>query len=316
MKILICDKLDEESLNKIRDAGLDVTYRAGMSPEELIATVPGYGVMVVRRSTHVTREVIDTATDLKLIVRAGVGLDNVDVKHAKERGVEVINTPGAATVSVAEHTIGLMISLARNIPQGYSSTREGRWERKKYTGSELMGKTLGLIGFGRIGQETAARARAFGMKVIAYDPILEPEIAGRLDTPLMGFDELLARSDYISLHIPLAPETKYIINAETIAGMKKGVRIINCARGGLVDEKALAEAIESGHVAGAAFDVFENEPPGPANPLLALENFICVPHLGAYTAEGQARVGAEVARIVIEFVRHDYGRRASCFPAS
>lgn len=301
MKILICDKLDENSLNKLKNSGLDVTYKTGMKPDELIAAVPGYSVMVVRSATKVTKEVIDAAKNLKLIVRAGVGLDNVDVAHAKEKNIDVKNTPGVTTVSVAEHTIGLMLALARNIPQGYMALMNGRWDRKKYAGFEIMGKTLGLIGFGRIGQETAKRAKAFGMKVLAYDPILDPNAANKLDVLLINLDELLSQSDYISLHIPLTPETMHIINAGTIAKMKRGARIINCARGGTIDEEALANAIKKGHIAGAAFDVFEKEPPDTNNPLLKLEQFICVPHLGASTAEGQARAGAEVARIVLEF---------------
>lgn len=301
MKILICDKMDENSLNKIKGAGLDVTYKTGMTPDELKATVPEYDVMVVRSATKVTKEIIDAAKNLKLIVRAGVGLDNVDAVHAREKNIEVKNTPGATTVSVAEHTIGLMLALARNIPQGYASLKGGKWDRKKYAGSELMGKTLGLIGLGRIGQETARRAEAFGMKVVAYDPILDPAAAEKLGILLIGLDELLAQSDYISLHVPLIPETRHMINAQTISKMKKGARIINCARGGTIDEEALASALASGHIAGAAFDVFEKEPPEAGNPLLRLENFICVPHLGASTAEGQARAGAEVARIVIEW---------------
>lgn len=301
MKVLICDKLDDNSLNKIRSAGIDVTYKTGMTPDELIATLPGYDVMVIRSATKVKKDIIDAATNLKLVVRAGVGLDNVDVAHAKEKNVEVKNTPGVTTTSVAEHTIGLMIALARNIPQGCASIKDGRWDRKKYAGFELFGKTLGLIGMGRIGQETAKRAKAFGMNIIAYDPLIDPDIASKNDIELIELNEMLGKADYVSLHVPLTPETKHLINAETIAKMKKGARLINCARGGTVDEDALANAIKEGHIAGAAFDVFEKEPPEADNALLSLEQFICVPHLGASTAEGQARAGAEVANIVINF---------------
>lgn len=303
MKVLVCDKLGDKSLNAIRDAGIDVTYKTGMSPEELKKTVPNYDVIVVRSATRVTREIIDAAKNLKLIARPGVGLDSIDVKAAGEKGIEVRNTPDATTASVAEHTIGLMLALARNIPQGYKSIKEGRWDRKKYSGSELMGKTLGLIGFGRIGRETAKRAQAFGMSVIAYDP-LAPKDAGKgLGIPLLSLDDVLGKSDYISIHVPLIPETRHMINAGSIKKMKKGVRIINCARGGIVDENAVASAIKAGHVAGAAFDVFEKEPPEAENPLLALEQFISVPHLGASTAEGQARAEDEVAKIVIEYCK-------------
>jgi len=303
MKVLICDKLDENSLNTIKEAGIDVTYKPGMTPDELIATVPEYNVMVVRSATKATRAVIEAATNLKLIVRAGVGIDNIDVEAAKEKNVKVQNTPGATTNSVVEHTIGLMLALARNIPQGYMSLKEGRWDRKKYAGTELLGKTLGLIGFGRIGQEAAKRAQAFGMDVVAYDPVIPQDSGKELGIPLLSLDDVLAKSDYLSLHVPLIPQTKHMINAETISKMKKGAKVINCARGGTIDEEALANAIKEGHISGAALDVFEKEPPDANNPLLGLEEFICVPHLGASTKEGQARAGAEVAKIVIEFCK-------------
>ena len=302
MKVLICDKLDDNSISKMKDAGVDLTVKTGMKPEELIATIPEYDVMVVRSATKAKREIIEAAKNLKLIVRAGVGIDNIDVGAAKERNIEVRNTPGATSVTVAEHTIGLMLALARNIPQGYASLNEGRWDRKKYAGTELMGKNLGLIGFGRIGHEVSTRAKAFGMTVVSYDPIIDPKIAEESGVPLVSLDELLSKSDYISLHVPLLPTTKHMINAETIAKMKKGAKIINCARGGTIDEEALANAIKEGHISGAAFDVFEIEPPDGNNPLIGLEAFIGVPHLGASTAEGQARAGLDVANIVIDFV--------------
>jgi len=301
MKVLICDKLDDNSINTIKEAGLDVTFKTGMTPDELKTTLPGFDIMVVRSATKATKDVIDAGTDLKLIVRAGVGLDNVDVAHAKEKGVEVRNTPGATTNSVAEHALGLMLALARNIPQGYKSLQEGRWDRKKYAGSELHGKTLGLIGFGRIGQETARLSRAFGMDIIAYDPILDPAVAKEHNVPLLDLDDFLSKADYVSLHVPLIPQTKHMLNAETIAKMKKGARIVNCARGGTIDEEALASAIKEGHIAGAAFDVFEKEPPETSNPLFELDAFIGVPHLGASTKEGQARAGTEVASIIVNF---------------
>lgn len=305
MKILVSDKLDENSVNKMKDAGLDITVKTGMTPDELKATIPGFDVIVIRSATKVRKEIIDAGSNLKLIVRAGVGLDNVDLDAAKVKNIEVKNTPGVTTNSVAEHTLGLMLALARNIPQGAASIKAGNWDRKKYAGFELKDKTLGLIGFGRIGQDVGKLASAFGMNIVAYDPILKPEVIKEYGAKPVPLDELLKTSDYISLHVPLTPETKHMINAETILKMKKGVRIVNCARGGTIDEEALAGAIKEGHVSGAAFDVYENEPPEKNNPLIALEQFIGVPHLGASTAEGQARAGQEVARIVIEYATQE-----------
>jgi D-3-phosphoglycerate dehydrogenase len=303
MKVLISDKLDENSINQIKDAGVDVTVKTGMTPDELKATIPEFDVIVIRSATKVKADILDAATNLKLVVRAGVGLDNVDIEHAKTKNVEVKNTPGVTTISVAEHTIGLMLALARNVPQACASIKDGKWDRKKYGGTELLDKTLGLIGFGRIGHEVANRAKAFGMNVIAFDPIMEAKDVEKFGAKNVELNELFETADYISLHVPLNEKTKHMINAEAISKMKRGTRIINCARGGTIDETALATAIKEGHIAGAAFDVYESEPPGKENPLVELEQFIGVPHLGASTAEGQARAGAEVAKIVIQFTK-------------
>lgn len=303
MKILVSDKLDEQSISKMKNAGLDVTVKTGMTPEELKSLIKDFEVIVIRSATKVRKEIIDAAPKLKLIVRAGVGLDNVDVEHARQRDIIVRNTPGATSVSVAEHTIGLMLTLARHLPQACQSLKDGVWEKKKFGGTELFEKTLGLIGFGRIGQEVASRAIAFGMTVIAYDPILDPKVIEEHGAKPVDLEKLFTKSDYISLHVPLTKDTKHIINSKSLAKMKKGVRIVNCARGGTIDETALATAIKEGQVAGAALDVFEKEPPEKDNPLIALEQFVGAPHLGASTAEGQARAGDEVADIVIEFAR-------------
>lgn len=303
MKVLVCDKLDDNAVNKMKNAGLDVTVKTGMSPDELKGFIKDYDVMVVRSATRATKDIIDAGENLKLIIRAGVGLDNVDQVAAKEKCVDVRNTPGVTSISVAEHTFGLMLALARHLPQAGASIRAGKWEKKKFAGTELFEKTLGLIGLGRIGQEVAARAKAFGMKVVAFDPLLDKSVADSLGIPLMSLDELYKISDYISLHVPLIPDTKHMINKETISKMKKGVRIVNCSRGGTVDEQALANAIKEGYVAGAAFDVFEKEPIEETNPLIGLDAFIGAPHLGAAAAEGQARAGDGVANIAIEFSR-------------
>lgn len=303
MKVIICDRLEKESIDKMREEGIVPTIHTGMTPAELVETIPAYHIMIVRGATKVTREVINAASNLKLIVRPGVGLENIDKTAAKERGITVKNTPIATTISVAEHTFGLILALARHVPQGDHAIRNGIWDRKKYTGAEVHGKTLGLIGFGRIGQEVALRALSFGMKVVANDPFIDSKSVRSLNIPLIDLDELLKTSDYISLHVPFMPTTTHMIDSHVIDKMKQGVRIINCSRGGIVDEEALAAAIKTGQVAGAAFDVFEKEPPDRDNPLLKLDSFICSPHIGAYTAEGQARASEEAARIVIEFVR-------------
>jgi len=303
MKILICDKLDDNAIKRIKDAVPEVTYKTEMSPEELIETIPDYDAMVVRSATKVTQSVIKAGKNLKLIVRAGVGLDNVDVEFAHEKKIEVKNTPGVTTVSVAEHTIGLMIALARYIPQADAGLKNGRWDRKKYSGTELMGKTLGIVGLGRIGKEVSIRAEVFGMNILASDPHKSTAFGKEHHISLTALDELLSASDYVSLHLPLKPETKNMFDKATLSKMKKGSFFINTARGGIVDERALADLISNGHIAGAAFDVFEKEPPEADNPLLKLDQVILAPHLGASTTEGQLKAGAEVAEIIINFCK-------------
>jgi D-3-phosphoglycerate dehydrogenase len=301
MKILICDGLDSAAVKQMEQDGHHVTLKKGITADELMQLILDAEVVVVRSATKITAQVLEHANKLKLVVRAGVGLDNVDAVAAQAKGVSVANTPAATSISVAEHAFALMLALARHIPQGDKTTKEGKWERKALEGTELYNKTLGILGFGRIGQEVAKRAKAFHMDVIVCDTVLDSEIVNALEVEAVTLDELLKRSDYLSLHLPINDKTRNIINADRISTMKKGVRVINTARGGLIDEAALIKAIQSGQVAGAAFDVYEKEPPAKDLPLFSVPQIICVPHLGASTAEGQLRAGSEVARIIREF---------------
>lgn len=298
MNVLICDPTDPAALKMITDAGIEVIDRSDITPEELLEEILQYQCMVVRSRTKVRKPVIDAAENLKAIVRAGVGLDNIDVDYAKSKGIKVLNTPSASTQSVAELTVGYLFALARNIPQMTASMREGKWEKKSFKGIEVAGKTLGLIGSGRIGQAVAQRAVALGMKVLAYDPYIE-ELP---DVELVDYDQLLKRSDFISLHVPHTEETHHIVDAAALEKMKDGVRIINCARGGTIDEDALYQAVISRKVAGAALDVFEEEPPKDTN-LFSLDQVIGSPHIGAGTFEAKERVGQVAAQKVISALK-------------
>jgi D-3-phosphoglycerate dehydrogenase len=298
MKVLICDPVSEDCKQALTEAGVSFDVKTDMTPDQLKAQVPGYQAMVVRSATRVTADVIDAATDLKLIVRGGVGLDNIDTKRAQAKGVEVKNTPMANSASVAELAIGFMFALSRHIVRGTVGLREGKWEKKALKGGELAGKTLGLLGVGRIGRITAEKALALGMKIVAHDPYVDA--VGGLDVTMRPLDEVLKTADYISLHLPLTDETRHVIGRAQFGKMKDGVCIVNCARGGTIDEAALYEALTSGKVAGAALDVFETEPV-TRNKLFELDNVIGTPHIGAATQEAQDRVGAEVASILIEY---------------
>ncbi len=300
MKLLVCDPTDEKAIAAMREAGIEVDVRDDISPEELETAIGEYDAIVVRSRTKVRAPLIDKAAKLKLVIRGGVGLDNIDVEYARSKGIEVRNTPAASSNSVAELTLGYLLALARRIPQAAASMKEGRWEKKAFSkGIELSGKTLGLIGCGRIGSLVAQKAAALGMKVLFYRRA-HTEVPGATQ---VSMDELLARSDYISLHVPHTPETHYIIGAEEFAKMKDGVCIINCGRGGTLDEAALYDAIQSGKVAGAALDVFEDEKEERGQRLMALDQVIGSPHIGAGTKEAKARVGDEVAQIAIQFAR-------------
>jgi D-3-phosphoglycerate dehydrogenase len=298
MKVIICDATDPKALKIIEEAGIEVVNQPDITPEELLETIPDYPCMVVRSRTKVTRDVIDAGTSLKAIVRAGVGLDNIDVPYAKEKGILVLNTPTASTQSVAELTLGYMLALARLLPQMTASMRDGKWDKKAFTGIEVAGKTLGLIGSGRIGLAVADRAISLGMSVVAYDPYVT-ELA---NIELLDLDGLLARADFISLHVPHTDETHNILDQSAFGKMKDGVRIINCGRGGTIDEDALYQAVVSGKVAGAALDVYAEEPLVDSK-LYSLDQIIGSPHVGAGTNEAKARVGEIAAQKVIEALK-------------
>jgi D-3-phosphoglycerate dehydrogenase len=296
MKILICDKTEKEYIEQMRAAGLTVDVRDDITPEELTNVLPAYDGMVVRSRTKVRQPLIDLCPNLKVIVRGGAGLDTIDHEYARSKGIAVMNTPLANSASVAELAIGFMFMLARSLYKATSTMKAETWDKKSFTGDEIGGKTLGVIGFGTIGKETARRAMALGMKVVAYDPYV-PAANG---VELVTLNDLLARADYISLHLPKTKESANMIGAGQFSRMKNGVRISNCARGGIINEDALYEALTSGKVAGAALDVFDEEPPTDWK-LLKLDNVIGSPHIGAGTREAQARVGAEVAEKLIAF---------------
>ncbi|MCQ3936674.1 MAG: 3-phosphoglycerate dehydrogenase [Chloroflexi bacterium] len=298
MKIIVCDKTEKEYIEQMRAAGLTVDVRDDITPEDLMKELPNYDGMVVRSRTKVRKDLIDACPNLKVIVRGGVGLDTIDHEYAKSKGIAVMNTPMASSASVAELAIGYMFMLARSLYKAAASMKAEKWDKKAFEGDEIGGKTLGLIGIGNIGRETAKRALALGMTVIAYDPYVK-EADG---IQLVSLDDLLARSDYISLHLPKTRESANMIGAEQFAKMKNGVRIVNCARGGIIDENALYDALTSGKVAGAALDVFAEEPPTDWK-LMKLDNVIASPHIGASTKEAQARVGAEVAEKLIAFAK-------------
>jgi D-3-phosphoglycerate dehydrogenase len=298
MKILVCDKTEKEAIERMRAAGLQVDVRDDITPEDLPKVLPDYEGMVVRSRTKVRQPLIDVCPNLKVIVRGGVGLDTIDAEYARAKGITVMNTPMASSASVAELAIGYMFALARSIYPATSSIKAEKWEKKLFEGDEIGGKTLGLIGIGNIGKEVARRARALGMTVLAFDPYVKAAEGVRLVT----LDELLAAADYISLHLPKTKESAGMIGKDQLAKMKNGVRIVNCARGGIIDEAALYEALTSGKVAGAALDVYAEEPPTDWK-LMKLPNVIGSPHIGAATHEAQGRVGAEVADKLIEFAK-------------
>ncbi|MDP1545606.1 MAG: hydroxyacid dehydrogenase [Anaerolineales bacterium] len=300
MKIIICDKTEKEYIEQMRAAGLTVDVRDDITPEDLMTTLPAYDGMVVRSRTKVRKDLIDVCPNLKVIVRGGAGLDTIDHEYAKTKGIAVMNTPLANSKSVAELAIGYMLMLARSLYKASETMKAEKWEKKAFIGDEIGGKTLGLIGIGNIGKETAKRAIAMDMTVVAYDPYVKETTNG---IKLVTLDELLAQADYISLHLPKTKESTGMIGAEQFARMKNGVRIINCARGGIVNEDALYEALTSGKVAGAALDVFNEEPPTDWK-LAKLDNVIASPHIGAATKEAQARVGAEVAEKLIAFSKN------------
>ncbi|HWQ60825.1 MAG TPA: phosphoglycerate dehydrogenase [Negativicutes bacterium] len=298
MKILVADQVAEQGLALLRDAH-EVDVRTKLAAAELTRIIPAYDALVVRSETKVTKAVIEAAEKLRVIGRAGVGVDNIDVEAATRRGIIVLNAPDGNTIAATEHTIAMMLALARNIPQAHQSLRQGEWRRSSFIGVEVRGKTLGILGLGRIGLGVAKRALALEMRVLAYDPFINDEQAKALDIELNELDDVLAGADFLTLHLPLTPDTRHLLNAAALDKVKAGVRIINCARGGIIDEAALAAAITSGRVAGAAVDVFETEPLDPASPLVGLDNVVLTPHLGASTAEAQVGVAVDVAQGIL-----------------
>jgi len=316
MKILVSDPMSEEGLKILRDIKeFEVYVKTDLKPEALKEIVKDYDALLVRSATKVTKDIIDSATKLKVIGRAGVGLDNVDLEAATQKGIIVMNTPAGNTISTAEHTMSMILALSRNIPQANASTKKGEWKRSKFMGVELYNKALGIVGLGRIGKEVARRALSFGMKVKAYDPFLSREAAQGLGIEVTELKELLEHSDYITVHTPLTEETKHMISTKEFALMKKGVRVINCARGGIIDEEALINAVKEGKVAGAALDVFEKEPLSPESELLKLDNIITTCHLGASTEEAQVNVAIEVAEIVRDALLGRGIRNAANYPS-
>lgn len=302
-RILVADKLAKQGLEILRSAPeVEIEEASGLKPPELAERVGPFDGLIVRSGSRVTAEVIEKAHNLKVIGRAGIGVDNIDVEAATKRGIVVMNTPAGNNVTTAEHTISMMLSLARLIPQATASMKAGKWEKTKFTGTEVYNKTLGIIGIGNIGSLVAERALGLKMKVVAYDPFISREAAQRFGVELASFDEVLQRADFLTIHTPLTDETRGMINAQAFARMKPGVRLVNCARGGIVDEAALEAAIREGKVAGAALDVFEQEPVPPDHPLLKLDAVICTPHLGAATEEAQINVAVAIARQVVNFL--------------
>lgn len=303
--VLVPDDVNQKAIDLLENrAGIRVTAPGKMERAALLDGLADVDALVIRSAVRADAELIEAAPRLKAIARAGVGVDNVDLPKATAKGVVVMNTPGGNTISTAEHVFGLMLALTRHIPQGHQSLAAGRWERKSFVGGELKGKTLGIIGLGRVGQALAVRAQAFDMTVIACDPYLPPAAADAIDVALIGLEEVYARSDYLSLHALVTDETRHIIRADSIALMKDGIRIINAARGALVNSADLSIALQQGKVAGAALDVYEVEPPPPDHPLIGLPNVIHTPHLAASTVDAQITVAIEAAQLVADCLLH------------
>lgn len=301
-KVLVCGSLSQSGIKILAETpGIEVDNKPELSEAELVEIIADYDGVIVRSDTKITAPVIAASKKLQVVGRAGTGVDNIDVKAATKKGIVVMNVPGGNTVTTAEHTLALMVSLARNVAQANASMRAGKWEKKKFSGVELLDKVLGIVGMGKIGAVVASRAIGFGMRVVAFDPYLTREVAAKMNVELVSLDDLFARADFITVHTPMTAETKNIINKAAFDKMKKGVRVINCARGGLINEQDLYDAVKSGKVAGAALDVFVTEPPAADHPLFSLDQVICTPHLGASTAEAQVNVAVGVAEQMRDF---------------
>ncbi len=315
MKVLVSDNLGEIGIRMFQEEeGIEVDVNVGLAPEELGKIIGDYDGLVIRSATKVTKELLEKAVNLKVVGRAGIGLDNVDIPAATANGVAVMNTPGGNVVTTAEHAIAMMLSLTRNIPRGTASLKAGNWDKKKLQGREVFNKTYGVIGFGNIGSIAANRARGLKMRVIVYDPFVTPERIEKEGFEAVSLEDLYERADYITVHVPKLKQTTGLLNKEAFDKMKEGVMVINCARGGIVDEEALCDAIKSGKVAGAALDVFATEPPGKT-PLLELDNVVATPHLGASTREAQTNVAVAVADQIIDFLKNGTVRNAVNMPS-
>mgnify|MGYP001812560385 FL=1 len=304
VRVLVSDKLSEAGLTVLREASdVELEYKPGMSEDELCSVIGEFDGLIIRSGTQVTARVVDAAEKLRVVGRAGIGVDNVDIPAASRRGIVVMNTPTGNSVTTAEHALALLASLARKIPQAVASMRSGKWQKSKFQGREIAFKTLGIIGLGNIGRIVADRAQGLKMKVIGVDPVMSSDRAAQLGIELVELDELLRRSDFLTIHAPLTPETKGMINDAAFEKMKDDALLVNAARGGIVDEEALARAIEGGKIAGAALDVFGTEPIDPEHPLLALDAVLCTPHLGASTSEAQDRVAVEIAEQAVAYLQ-------------
>ncbi len=314
MKILVTDPLANEGITKLKQEGFQVDEKTGVDEDTLVKIIPRYDALIIRSGTRVTEKVINAAANLRIIGRAGTGLDNVDLDAATRKGIIVMNTPEGNTISAAEHTISMLLALSRNIPQANYSLKKGEWNRKKFMGTEVYGKTLGIIGLGRIGSEVARRAQALGMKVLAYDPFVSTEKAEEIGVTLCELDELLPQVDYLSIHTPLTENTKGLIGEKELSLIKEGARIINCARGGIIDEDALYRALIGGRIKGAALDVFEKGKPF-GSPLLKLDSVIATPHLGASTEEAQVRVAIDIACQIADALKRGEIRNAVNIPS-
>src|SRR3989339_1973162 len=315
MKVLAMDKTAEEGLKLLRDAGIEVDAKAGLSEDELVKIIPEYDAMIVRSDTRATPKIIEAGKKLKIIGRAGVGVDNIDLPTATKNGVIVVNSPEGNTVAAAEHSFAMLLSMARSIPQAHSKLKKGEWDKKSFKGIEVLNKTLGVVGLGKIGRRVASYAIGMGMNVVVFDPYVTEEYAKSIGVELKTLEDLVKISDFITLHIPKTKETANLINAGMIAKMKKGVRIVNVARGGIINEQDLYDALKSGHVAAAALDVFEKEPTPSDNPLLTLDNIVVTPHLGASTVEAQVNVAVDVVEQIIEVLKGGAARSAVNIPS-
>ena len=316
VRVLVSDKLAEAGLRVLREApGVELEFRPGMSEDELCSVIGEYDGLIIRSATQVTPRVVEEAHKLRVVGRAGIGVDNVDIPAASRRGIVVMNTPTGNSVTTAEHALALLASLARKIPQAVASMRTGKWEKSKFQGREIAYKTLGIIGLGNIGRIVADRAQGLKMKVIGVDPVMSSDRAAELGIELVELDELLTRADFLTIHAPLTPETKNMISDAAFEKMKSSALLVNAARGGIVDEEALARAITEGKIAGAALDVFAKEPIDPDHPLLGLDNVLCTPHLGASTSEAQERVAVEIAEQAVSYLQLGIVKNAVNVPA-